>query len=460
MNAARSVSVRAEPALDSWGRLARERFERLTGEQRAQRKEIGLPTDRPIVMTGHQPGFWHPGILSKYIAADAVASACDGASAAVIVDHDPGDPLTVHAVRDRDGRVSRSETTLGGSVSGPVARLRPASKPASLHPPSPETGVISADREALTRAVETLGRLGSEESVAVQSARANRELLKPWHRVDEFTVTDLARTEAFGRFFDRCIDDTSACVQAYNRAVRAFPEAGVSELFAQNREHRWEIPFWLIDAEAGRRPMYHEMVEQPLFDRSRLAPRALAMTACLRMAFCDLFVHGTGGASYDRITDKWMADWLGESLAPAVSITADVFREIPVEGDRSITKEQRDEAVWLAHSAAHDPRLAGDASAAEIKQRYVEDVAALPYASDERRDRYLEMHRWLEGWRDAHATQLVELERGAREAERGMELRELESRRDWPAILYPPAAIDDLASRIAAGVGGSSLRER
>ncbi len=39
-------------------------------------------------MTGHQSGFWHPGILSKYIAADAVASAIDGASAAVVVDHD------------------------------------------------------------------------------------------------------------------------------------------------------------------------------------------------------------------------------------------------------------------------------------------------------------------------------------------------------------------------------------
>ena len=456
MSLARPVSVRAEPALGAWGRLARDRFESVPADRRRARAQLGLPTDRPIVMTGHQSGFWHPGILTKYIAADAVASAIDGASAAVVVDHDPADPLTLHAVRDRGGRVSRSEITLGGPSPGSVARLRPAANPGSLHAPTQDSGVIDSDRNALVRALEALGRSDGAESLAVQSARANRELLSRWHRVDEFTVTDLARTEAFGRFFERCIDDPEGGIRAYNRAVRAFPDAGVSMLFAQKREHRWEIPFWLIDAQIGRRPLYHEMVEQQLFDRTRLAPRALGMTAILRMEFCDLFVHGTGGATYDRITDAWIAAWLGESLAPAVSITADVYRAIPVEADRSVTEEQRDAAVWLAHSAAHNPGLSGDTDAAATKHRYCEQIAALPYASDERRDQYVEMHRWLASWRDMHARELDELERRARQAERGVELRVLESRRDWPAFLYPPAALDDLASRIVAGVGGIS----
>ncbi|MEC9372360.1 MAG: hypothetical protein VYC34_00885, partial [Planctomycetota bacterium] len=30
------------------------------------REQLGLPTGRPIVLTGHQAEFWHPGVLAKF----------------------------------------------------------------------------------------------------------------------------------------------------------------------------------------------------------------------------------------------------------------------------------------------------------------------------------------------------------------------------------------------------------
>ena len=50
------------------------------------RRELGLDTSRPIIATGHQTLLWHPGILVKYLAADAVARAEDFATANLIVD--------------------------------------------------------------------------------------------------------------------------------------------------------------------------------------------------------------------------------------------------------------------------------------------------------------------------------------------------------------------------------------
>ena len=44
-----------------------------SAEARAFREQLGLPTDRPIVMSGHQAQIWHPGILSKYLAAIGLA---------------------------------------------------------------------------------------------------------------------------------------------------------------------------------------------------------------------------------------------------------------------------------------------------------------------------------------------------------------------------------------------------
>ena len=45
------------------------------------RRALGLPTDRPIIMSGHQPTLWHAGILAKLLAAGELARAT-GAHAA------------------------------------------------------------------------------------------------------------------------------------------------------------------------------------------------------------------------------------------------------------------------------------------------------------------------------------------------------------------------------------------
>ena len=41
--------------------------------------------------------------------------------------------------------------------------------------------------------------------------------------------------------------------------------------------------------------------------RHRLSPRALSLTGFLRLAVVDQFVHGIGGALYDRVTDQILA---------------------------------------------------------------------------------------------------------------------------------------------------------
>ena len=38
------------------------------------REQLGLPVHGPVIMTGHQAEFWHPGILAKYLACDAAGA--------------------------------------------------------------------------------------------------------------------------------------------------------------------------------------------------------------------------------------------------------------------------------------------------------------------------------------------------------------------------------------------------
>jgi hypothetical protein len=82
-----------------------------------------------------------------------------------------------------------------------------------------------------------------------------------------------------------------------------------------------EAAFWSLDrADGSRRPFFAG--ETP----DIVAPRALTLTAIARLVLCDVFIHGTGGARYDRAMERWIGAAFGEdahaALAPMAVATA------------------------------------------------------------------------------------------------------------------------------------------
>ncbi|MFI4854466.1 MAG: hypothetical protein ACIAQF_05740, partial [Phycisphaerales bacterium JB065] len=386
MSESPKVTVRAMPDAGTWAKLARARFASLTDSQRQERALLGLPTDRPVIMTGHQSGFWHPGILSKYIAGDRLAKAINGVAAAIVVDHDVVDPLRINAVgQTQSGQIESVVVSLRArSGSAMLSRLEAPISRAELGRWTGADRLLQSDREAVEQIIASLLKHTDAESLGEQAARANAELLAPWMRVQQFTAQQLVRSAPWKAFFERALEDPAACVRAYNSAVTKHSEAGIPTLFAIAREHRWELPFWLLDRSTGRRPLYEEMVHHPSFDPDLLATKALSLTASVRRNLCDLFIHGSGGAIYDRATDDWIKGWLGEKLAPSVAITADVYRALPVDAQRDATQTELDHAMWLAHSARHNPELLGDERGEHEKRQFLKHIRDAPTATPQR----------------------------------------------------------------------------
>src|SRR5207237_6310283 len=63
-------------------------------------------------------------------------------------------------------------------------------------------------------------------------------------------------------------------------------------------------------------------IQNPKSKIPPLLPRALFMTALVRLGMCDLFVHGFGGANYDRAMEVWIRDWLGVDVGPIAVVSA------------------------------------------------------------------------------------------------------------------------------------------
>ena len=109
-----------------------------------------------------------------------------------------------------------------------------------------------------------------------------------------------------------------------------------------------ELPFWVVNHDRGTRyalevrldgnvtqllangktvdtfagNISEDSLEPMLLQDLQLIPRGALITAFLRLLFSDVFVHGTGGARYDRFTDEFVRSWWNTDAPPFTVATA------------------------------------------------------------------------------------------------------------------------------------------
>jgi hypothetical protein len=269
-------------------------------------------------------------------------------------------------------------------------------------------------------------------------------------------ATDLAKTPAWSMFLESMRRDPAKCRAAYNEAAKAFPSARIAPL------GEGELPLWRLGG-----PERVRVADSNLAQPGQLAPRALLMTAILRMFVCDLFIHGTGGGAsgegadehaegYDRITERWIPAWLGERdggagapLSPSVVATATLTLDLPGPAIDPLLAKAR----WTAHAARHDPAMLGDEAAAARKAAIVKALRSRRTTRGERRAAYLELHALLEEVRTRHAARLAELAAAATRAGDAAEQLALRRDRTWAFPLHETASLAGLRDAVAKEFG-------
>lgn len=448
--AATSLGVRLEPDPAGWRTLLHERWRiaQRSTDVMAAREQLGLPTDRPVVMTGHQPIVFHPGVLAKYVAADALASRAGAASAWLVVDHDETDPGAIDVPTTDAGGGLRRRTLrlLDAPPSGVPAGCAPASPVRDAQPPSEHPFIA----EGVRRIADRFRAHADARTLADQSSAAAFDLLA--ERVPRGVVirsTTLASTRPFAAMVERMAGDPLGFIERYNAAMHAHPEAGVTPMRYSLAGDVYELPLWRLAPNTPRRRVYaHDLDAAPL---ESLAPRALLMTLVTRFALCDLFIHGAGGWEYDRVTDAMAARWLREPIAPMTLAT--VTLTLPLLDGAPPSAADAARAAWRAHRAAHDPAMLGDREGAEAKGRLLQRIEAAPRRSADRAAAFRAMHDALSGARERHAGVLAALREDASTAAAIRDSLDVANARDWAFPLYPEpsihALLDEVASRFA-----------
>lgn len=426
------LTIRPDPA--RWRDLLRHNT---TPAAATFRQQLRLPTDRPIIMTGHQAEFWHPGILAKYLAADAAAAALHASPAWLVVDQDRADSTDLH-YPTRDGRIA----TLTARAGAPVPQLP--------SPPDP------AAAPGLAAIGDALARHADQPTLARRVSAAITDLLHPLlSQPGPPTVfaTELSATSLFAQLVARMRDDPESCVRAYNAAAAAHPTSGIRPLVLDDVQYRYELPLWHLPPAGPRARVYAEMLDT--VPTRELAPKALFMTGLVRLAGCDLFIHGTGGGGdgghegYDLVTEDWLSAWLSiprADLAPIVTVTATLY--LRTDAPPPPTHAQVARALWTAHHARHNPGSIGEAEADRRKRDLVAAIAA--DHGPERRRHYRQLHAFLDRYRGQRRDELAHLDRTAAAAAARASDPDLRTVRTWPFPLYPGRDLTDLRARIAA----------
>ncbi|MEM1027339.1 MAG: hypothetical protein AAGJ38_04585 [Planctomycetota bacterium] len=434
----RSVQPRLEPSIDAWP----------------------TPTaDRPI-WTGHQLSLFHPGIVAKYLAAHALSESASIAYRNVVVDQDVYDPLALmlpHRNPRHPGRLLTQVFRLGSVTADVPVGMQPPVEPAVVETnlrdlPTDACPWVQAVRDAF---------LGTEEapSLAAQLDTAVRRLLPSFAAAEPATFAS-AMLAGESEMIDRLLHDAPRCAKLYNAAVKKFPEAGMKPMSVE--PDRVEVPLWALRWMRPRQRVYVDIADSsPMFITDdgeplalegvdiTLAPRALLMTALLRRPDrSGLFIHGTGGWAYDRITEWWWRDWRDETLAPMVLATADVyldFDDVPHGPPETLRQ-----AIWRAHHLPHNlDRILGLDHAGVHEKREL-----LQHMDDDRdkarrRAAFQRLHQINCDLAAQHPEVLAEARRAVEDARLGVANAAIARKRDWSFLLYPPEKLETLRQRIA-----------
>jgi hypothetical protein len=311
-------------------------------------QELGLEdlphTGGPLIVTGHQPELFHPGVWVKNFAAAGLARRWGGTSLNLIIDNDLAKPW-LRVPRRAAAPIRAVRVPFEPGVPGePYEELRVRNEACfAAFPQVVREHLGQLDYlpllDRLWRKVQSFAAVatGLGDQPGHRLAGARHLIEAEWGCTNlELPISRLCRTQAFGRFVWHLLTELPRFHAIHNQSLTAYRHK--HRLRSANHpvpalavDGDWlEAPLWcwragdthrqrvfarqvngclelrLNPSTTARLPK-HSPLQQPLVDLQgagyRLRPRALTTTLFARLFLADLFIHGIGGAIYDELTD-------------------------------------------------------------------------------------------------------------------------------------------------------------
>jgi len=372
--------------------------------------------DRPLILTGHQPELFHPGVWFKNFLASAAAQRLGGVAINLIIDTDTVRSTSIRVPTRQEGDVAienvafdaagdvvpfEERPILDSSLFATFARRVWAAYDTCFRGSEPYEPILA---EGWPRAVAEMKAGAGDAKLGFVLART-RHWLEGQLGVQtlEVPLSSVAQTDSFRRFTVHLLMHLDKLLHIYNASLAEYRHvnhirSSTHPVPALEEQGEWlESPFFMWEAASPRRrPLFarqspHEItlsdrhgleislsispdesadsaVEQLAAAEARrikIRPRALITTMYARLVLSDLFIHGIGGAKYDELTDLIIHRFFG--IEPPAYVTATATFRLPIERPdvsqddvRKVARRIR-EARYRPESFLHEPLVQQDA---------------------------------------------------------------------------------------------------
>jgi hypothetical protein len=434
-----------------------------------------------LLMAGHQPELFHPGVWVKNFALNGLARLHGLTPLNLVVDNDTvkattlriPSPAAVQSARPHalaipfdhwtgeipyEERIVQDSALFRGFGDQAAELLRPWGYQSMLE-------AFWAEVKVQYKRTALLGEC---------LAAARRTFERRWgcHNY-EVPVSALCRTEPFAWFACHLLAELPRFHANYNDSVHDYRRRygirsrnhPVPDLA---RDGDWlEAPFWAWRADQPRRgrlfvrqtsaglelrageerlpPLPSSLSTQhsalsTLEDRGyKIRSRALTNTLYARVFLSELFLHGIGGGKYDELTDELIRRFYGRKPPTYVVLSATKLLPLPavaVQADdsRRLAREVRDVHY---NPQRHLDGMAADPALRELAARKAEWIARRPEEPAERLERFRELRALSARLRVPLAARERRLAEELAAAQHGMEVNAVLRRRDYAFCLYP-----------------------
>ena len=357
-----------------------------------------------IVMSGHQPELFHPGVWFKNFALSKIGQQLDCVAINLVVDNDIcGSPAIRYPSID-----SATKSVSVGTIrlDSPGANVPFENRRIE----DPDFFASFPDRvaSAISPLVKSpLANLVWEQLEIAKSQNQSQVLLgqtiaQGRHRVEskfglatlEVPVSQIASTDSFAVFAKSILTDIHSFQSSYNSAIAEYRKIHkirsnahpVPELIGDGD---WlESPFWVWHHDRPQRrrlfvkpsgsgisltdrdgwqadlepnnfvSQFRDLFGTLATERVAIRPRALVTTMFCRMVLSDIFIHGIGGAKYDQLTDSIASQFFGAAPPEFMTISATMKIkndfELPDRADLIAMRQLRREVEFHPETLIHD----------------------------------------------------------------------------------------------------------
>lgn len=344
--------------------------------------------NRTWIVTGHQPEFTHPGVWAKHVVTQRLADRLGGVAANLIVDHD--------AVKSSALVVPSRVAGRWRTVAVPFGTCRPGIPWESLPPLSPS----ALDDFAARVKVAYEPRYDSSLMDVFFDGAADVPEAQDWvdqkvmgrRAIDAMFGVRMLETRAHevwgGPFLAGMFLDAERFFACYNAALDEYRR----QLHIKGTQHpipdlvrkgdRLELPIWAVRPDLPRQRVFvarqgdrievfaegdrvgllsaHDLDRWPAAEAALaqalsagLRPRALTLTIWARLFLADLFIHGIGGAKYDRITDIFIRQYYEIEPPGICCVSATLRLDLPAH---PVSEKDLYEARQRIRDVRHNPQ--------------------------------------------------------------------------------------------------------